>query len=161
MRFTVQQKSVEVVDREISWGWPLPARANGKLPGSCVLARGSCSGVLSSSLPTVSFAGALLLTWVLDLLSSPLLCHFFLPFFFSLPQEHHDKIKQDLQNDVTHVKLVAICFCRLCLFFCTCCHLCYFDGLYRAGSASCALRIKIQQCFVPNDFNMKIISAEC
>lgn len=82
MRFTVQQKSVEVVDREISWGWPLPARANGKLPGSCVLARGSCSGVLSSSLPTVSFAGALLLTWVLDLLSSPLLCHFFLPFFF-------------------------------------------------------------------------------
>lgn len=108
MRFTVQQKSVEVVDREISWGWPLPARANGKLPGSCVLARGSCSGVLSSSLPTVSFAGALLLTWVLDLLSSPLLCHFFLPFFFSLPQEHHDKIKQDLQNDVTHVKLVFV-----------------------------------------------------
>lgn len=68
------------------------------------------------SLATVSFAGSLLLAGVLDLLSSPLLCHFFLPLFFSMPQKHHNKIKQDLQNDVTHVKLVTICFCRVCSF---------------------------------------------
>lgn len=29
--FTVSQKSVEVVDREISWGWPFPTGAKGKL----------------------------------------------------------------------------------------------------------------------------------
>lgn len=52
-------------------------------------------------------------------------------------------------------------FGRVCLFFCTCCHLCYFDGLDRAGSASCALQIKLWQWFVPNDFNMKIVSAAC
>lgn len=129
MMFIVPQTSLEVVDREIFWGWPCPARANGKLPGNCGLEGGYFSGTLSSSSSTQSFDGYFI---SMDFRPSLILSavSVFPPIFFILPQKHQDKIKQDLKNYNTHIKLVASFFCRVCLFFCTCCHLCYFDGLY-------------------------------
>lgn len=109
---------------------------------------------LQFSTRTKTFAGSCPKPMVTNLSSSLLLCHFSPLLLFCLK---NSKTKLNINKQyLTDVVLVATSICRVCLSPPPA-YICYFDGLFTAVAARCALGVELLQWLVLNDFNMKII----